>query len=517
VKQSFEQRAKRLGLITTAAGPAVIESEREREYSKLFAGKPFWIWDSKAHAREWDRSEGQCCYNHLIKLPKKNDEPRALYAAQKRVIDSLEANRLLAVVKPRSSGITELMIRYMGYLCLRDNKLRGSNMVVISAPAEQLSISFIRRLKAHHEPYLQFDTKQQVCILNGVRIEAFPSHNLRRLRGITDVTFILAEESDFWNVSEESELLDTILPIVQKSTPYMALISTPGRLGGLMHRIHMAPDRSIGGFKKVYIKWQEVDLFSKQDVAHFKTQPDWAREFDLQWGFGMGNVFNAADIQKAVDLGKAYADSRFNPDSVKRPYPSTIYPDADTVIGVDPGAAGSLFAIVGMQIWGQHAHVFYASQFSRPDEDEMVDIIMRLWHGTHREANIFVDAANQAFIRKLKSRLKPYNENVDLEWQLEYLRKHGWAGKDDENLSQHMIVVPVSFGKQGPLLLQKAATAIQRNWVAIHPKFTELIEQLQSARTKENAMSDWTLDKSGGSLTYDLLDAYRLCHAKIIV
>jgi hypothetical protein len=507
VKQSFEQRLKRLGL----SNP--IDNQVTKEYASQFAGKPFWVWDKKAHEQEWNRTYGHCCYNHIISLPKKNGEPKGLFDYQYKVISELERSNLICVFKARSTGITELMLRYMGWLCLKDDQLKGSNMIIISAPSEELSISFIRRLKAHHEPYLQFDTKERLAILNGVRLETMPSHNLRRLRGITNVSFLLAEESDYWNPSEESELLPTILPLTQKNNQIkIALVSTPGRLGGLMHQLHMSPQSTIR-FKKIYIPYTDAvgKIFTEEEIQLAKKQPNFEREFNLKWGVGMGNVFAAADIQKAIDLGLSYANPTYNPDCTKREYPYSIYSEGDSVLGVDPGAAGSAFAICGLQIWNGHVHVFAAEQYHRPDEDEMVERILQLWHGTGRSANIFVDAANQAFIKKMKSALKPWGEQVDIDWHLQYLRRHDLAGKNDINIPSHMICCPVAFNAHGARLLQTAATYMQRHWVAIHPDFAELIESLQAARTKENATNDWTLDKTG-SHSMDLLDAYRLGH-----
>ncbi len=439
-----------------------------------------------------------------------------MYDYQKRVIDALEQHRLIAVFKARAAGITELMLRWMGWLCLKDDRLQGTNMIVISAPAEDLSISFVRRLKAHHEPYLEFDTKEKVAELNGVRVEAFPSHNRRRLRGLTDVSFVLAEESDFWNRSEEDELLPTIMPLTQKSNPYIALVSTPGRLGGLMHRLSQANENQ-SRFKKVYIPYSDVigKLFTEEEIAKAKLQPNFEREFNLKWGIGLGNVFNPADLQKVIELGKSYADPSVNPDCKTRPYPFSLYPEADSIIGVDPGAADSEFAICLLQLWDSKVHVTAAEKYHRPNEDQMVDRILQLLEGTLYQANIYVDAANQSFIRKLKSRLVRRCEQIDIESQLEFLRKKNLAGKDDIDLPRYMTVVPVSFGKHGPRLLQTAATYIQRNWVAIHPVFSDLIEAMQAAHSKENGANDWTLDKSSHSL--DLLDAYRLCHYNLLV
>jgi hypothetical protein len=503
VKQSFEHRLKRQGI---EAGSALKTRE---EYFKRFRNCEFWIWDKEAHEAEYKRTTGKCCYRHLIGLPVKNGQTHPLYPYQKPVIDALERHRLIAVFKPRSAGITELILTYMEWLCLKDNKLAGSQMIIISAPAEDLSISFIRRMKAHLEPILgPFDSKESLIEINEVRVQAFPSHNLRRLRGLSDVSFVLCEESDFWNKSEEDELLPIIMPLTQKSNPYIALVSTPGRLGGLMHRLSQADERK-SRFKKIFIDYRNVDLFTGEEIRLAKLQPNFAREFGLQWGIGMGNVFNPADLKKAIDLGKQYADPGFNEDCIRRPYPYTIYSEGQAVIGVDPAGGSSLFAICGLQIWDGKVHCFYAKQFERPYYSEMVSLILKLWHGTHNTANIFVDAANPTFIKQLKSEIK-HGEQVDVGWQLDYLRKHNWIGKHDEGIGKHMIVCPVNFAGHGARLLQTAATYIQRNWVAIHPSFVELIEAMQAARTKENGPHDWSLNKESHSL--DLLDAYRLCH-----
>lgn len=45
---------------------------------------------------------------------------------------------------------------------------------------------------------LAFDTKEIVFELNGVKIEAFPSHHLDAMRGLPNVSFILLDEDDFF-------------------------------------------------------------------------------------------------------------------------------------------------------------------------------------------------------------------------------------------------------------------------------------------------------------------------------
>jgi hypothetical protein len=114
-------------------------------------------------------------------------------------------------------------------------------------------------------------------------------------------------------------------------------------------------------------------------------------------------------------------------------------------------------------------HIHTAEQYERPHEDDMIDRILELLEGAEYKANVFVDAINISFIRKLKSKVKKHGKQTDIDWHLDYLRRNNLAGKNDSELPRYMIVVPVSFAKHGPRLLQIASIYIQRRWPAIHP------------------------------------------------
>jgi hypothetical protein len=396
----------------------------------------------------------------------------------------------------------------MEWLALRNSKLTSSQFIIVSAPAEELSISFIRRIRQHLEPIFgTFESREKTLMLNGVRFETMPSHNLLRLRGITNVSFLALEESSFWHKSEEEEILPIILPLRQKNKDIqISLISTPGRLGSLMHQIHLAPE-SQTPFKKVYIDWKQVvgKLFTHQEIDEARrTNVAFEREMNLAFGFGMSNVFNPADLQYCVELGKRYARQY-------QYYPHTIHPESDTMIGVDFGAGGSSqFALVGLQIWNQHLHCFAAESYTRPGMDKMIDRIINLWKdGTNCRGHIYVDASAPLFIRSLKQSMSTYDsqEQVDYEEQIDRLRARGLAGDDDLNIGSYMHAIPVNFRTHGPRLLQILSLYVQRRILSIHPDFTNLITSLQSVNTKEHSSSDWSLDKS--SYSHDLTDAMR--------
>jgi hypothetical protein len=51
--------------------------------------KPFWIWNIVEHKQEDIKTNGDCCFNHIIGLPKKDGVDKPLYDYEKIIFDSL--------------------------------------------------------------------------------------------------------------------------------------------------------------------------------------------------------------------------------------------------------------------------------------------------------------------------------------------------------------------------------------------------------------------------------------------
>ncbi|MFL6362475.1 MAG: hypothetical protein ACJ709_03405 [Nitrososphaeraceae archaeon] len=47
------------------------ENTRKELFQKL-QNKPFWIWNIEAHKQEDIKTNGDCCFNHIIGLPQRN-------------------------------------------------------------------------------------------------------------------------------------------------------------------------------------------------------------------------------------------------------------------------------------------------------------------------------------------------------------------------------------------------------------------------------------------------------------
>jgi hypothetical protein len=121
----------------------------------------------------------------------KDSVDKPVYDYEKIIFDSLVtevgntiSSKHLWIKKATGLGISEFMLRFMAWLCLRDNALSGSQMCIVTGPRIDLAIALIDRMKklfvadgSSSKAPTVLDTKETVIELNNVKIEAFPSHH----------------------------------------------------------------------------------------------------------------------------------------------------------------------------------------------------------------------------------------------------------------------------------------------------------------------------------------------------
>lgn len=52
----------------------LVQSQQNPKHLELFEklrNKPSWIWDIEQHKEEDVRNKGDCCFNHIIGLPRR--------------------------------------------------------------------------------------------------------------------------------------------------------------------------------------------------------------------------------------------------------------------------------------------------------------------------------------------------------------------------------------------------------------------------------------------------------------
>ena len=209
--------------------------------------------------------------------------------------------------------------------------------------------------------------------------------------------------------------------------------------------------------------------------------PSFEREYNLQYGYGIGNVVTPFELEHALSLGK----------SMEHLLTDNIH--TTKTLGIDAGYGSSKFAFVVSEYIDGKARVIYSKEFEHAHHEAMVDIAYNLIVGPYYIDKVYVDAANVSFIKSLKLRFR--DEIVDYE-------------RDPFLYSSSRRIVPVSFGSgHGTKMISHLKFLFGNGLIAIHPmKHQQLITQIRVARTLENG----GLDKSKGNLTYDIFDAFRL-------
>lgn len=183
---TFKDLRKRISLET---------STQELRLFERLQNKPFWIWNVKEHKQQDIQTNGDCCSNHIIGLPEKNGIAKPMFDYQKLLYDTLLItnfqnslnqlfkNKHLWIKKSMGLGVTEIFLRLMAWLCLKEDTYRNSQMCIVTCPNIDIAIKLVKRMKALFEPHnVTFRSKETVLELNGCTIEAYPSNHIDAYR-----------------------------------------------------------------------------------------------------------------------------------------------------------------------------------------------------------------------------------------------------------------------------------------------------------------------------------------------
>jgi hypothetical protein len=314
-------------------------AQQLRLFEKL-PNKPFWIWNIEEHKQEDIRTNGYCCFNHIVGLPQKDGNDKPLYDYEEIIFDALVTHdgnkKHLWIKKATGLGISEFMLRFMAWLCLKDDKLSGSQMCVVTGPRIDLAIALIDRIKklfAGKIDLVSFDTKEAVIELNNVKIEAFPSHHLDAMRGLPNVSFILLDEADFFPPGQQQDARDVSERYIAKSNPYIVMVSTPNAPDGLFERIEKEAEETCI-YKRLFLDYTYGigKIYTAEEIQKAKASPSFEREYNLKYLGRIGNVFHTKDIEAAIEKGRKY-----NPDSIGPSYFTS------RSMGIDPAYVASIF------------------------------------------------------------------------------------------------------------------------------------------------------------------------------
>jgi hypothetical protein len=507
------------------------ESAAIQDLQRKLQGRPFYIWGKDKHKSASNPNndiQGRSCFNHIIGVPRKNGIPQPLWGYQDQIYRALmipnylnskptpeyplshnlserkakereKENQYLHgfklkhvwIKKATGLGITEFCLRFMAWLCLRNDDYKGSQMVIITGPNQELAIKCIKRLKGLFEPRgIYFDSKETVIELNGCSIEAYPSNHIDAFRSLTNPKFILCDEADFFRKSEQEEVRHIAERYIAKSDPFIVMVSTPNRPDGLFNKIEKESFESCI-YKKLFLDYTYGlgKIYTQEEIEKAKRSPSFEREYCLKYQGLIGNVFSSQSIENCQKI-------EYNPD--------LIIPECKVSIGIDAGFGSSNFGIVGTRWVNERIELIIAEDYNRPGFNDMINRVWEIKQKHKVDDNnltIYVDAANPEIWSSLKRMMlnEPHSEQYVFE-------KLAYYKKNNINPANYMKVIPIPFSTNGAKMLQHTKSLLEDkdNLVAIDKRFDKLLTALRTAVANE-----YKLDKEATNY-HDILDAFRL-------
>ena len=385
------------------------------------------------------------------------------YDYEKELTSILETNKKLWVKKATGLGITEWTIRWIAWNCLKDDLWKDTQVdvtaVIITGANQDLTNKVVGRIKSlfNHE----FKTKESVCILNGCRIEAFPTNHLSPARGLNP-KIVMLDECDFFPNRYQDEARTVAERYIPKTNPHIFMISTPNLPGGLFERME---DEEDNGYVMKHMDYTVgLDkVFKPEDIETAKKSPSFEREYNLKYGFGSGDIFEGIegvieeyDLQVIGGRGGCYGD---------------------------PAFGSSNFGVLGGEIRDDLLYVTEANEFPRPSPSAMLDVIEEMAH--RYNDNCKIDSAHPGFIRDLEERGIPA---LPINFGLQ-IRDHESANA--QSLRSKMTI--------------NASQMVKNGKVRIHPNHTKLLAQMRAAQFDGKG----GIDKS--ELNADVLDCFIMC------
>src|SRR5437867_8642591 len=181
----------------------------------IFIGKPFWIWDQDKHNEQFINTVGQCCFNHIIGKPVKNNKEYPIFDYQKLINDAVENYQDIWILKARGIGLTTFLIRYLAWKILSSSELDNKSIFIISGTREEHANYIKEKLQELFDkkfPLLKLESKYTELWLKNTWIKVFHTKNVKDIRGYFEASYIWVDESDYLEESIQDELLHAISP-----------------------------------------------------------------------------------------------------------------------------------------------------------------------------------------------------------------------------------------------------------------------------------------------------------------
>lgn len=397
---------------------------------------PFWCGD-------YQGSEF-CCYNHRIGLPKKDGTEHPIYAYEEELFEDIEQYNYLAIVKATGLGITEFFLRYAEWKALFHYK--NAHIVIFTGPNLNLAKMQIRRIQDHLRGKYNYSGTDYRLEINTNVIEAFPSMNIDAARSLPNPKFIMIDEAAFFKMVNDEEIRAIAERYELKSQSKVVIYSTPGLPSGMFYDlIKEEPTK----YAKRYLDYRRglqphkcnlgLTIYDPTKLDEAKKSPSFEREYNLQWGYGTGNIFPYQLLDKCVEEYDLAPQSD------------------DRVLFYDPAFGSSMFGILGMEKRSDGLlYILDAEEFERSSFPAMLERLKFLTESKYHR--VLGDNSRPEIVKELQ------DNGID--------------------------ATGVIFSKELTEMTITSSQKVKELQVRIHPIFKDLLLQLRSVEYNDKGHPD---------------------------
>src|SRR3990167_10195797 len=303
-------------------------------------------------------------FNEKIGMPlnTKTKKTTKIYQYEDDLIQDILKHKMVWVKKATGLGITELINRFIAWMCTKDDQFKDNqidvSVVIFTGTRTRLAVQIIERIKGLFKDYV-FEERETIGYINGAKIESFPSSSTETARGLSPF-IVFIDEGDFFEKNEQEEARTTAERYIIKTNPYIIFVSTPNLPGGLFERMEKEEPSQ---YYKVFLPYTiglRDGMYTYEEILEGKKSPSFEREYNLQYGVGIGDIFPSLLVDQIID-----------------DYDLTIN-GGSKLIAVDPAFGSSNFAILGFEQRDGIIYVIDEIERNRPSLSEMLEELLRL-------------------------------------------------------------------------------------------------------------------------------------------
>ena len=250
----------------------------------IFLDTPFWIWDSYLHRVQYEKTNGCCCFNHLLSLPSKDGIQYPLFDFQAIIFDTIERNQNVWIKKARGIGLTTFILRYLAWKILYSSELDYKSIYIVSGSSDKSNDIVDRMLKKLFEkrfPLLRLESKFTDLWLKKTCIKLLEPRDIMGFESY-DTAYLFIDEADFLERSEQNELDHAASSFAGRSNCRTIMASTPNQPGSLFEKIENDATSRYTKLQLDYVYGIDT-IYDSKFIERKKLDPEFEREYNIKY------------------------------------------------------------------------------------------------------------------------------------------------------------------------------------------------------------------------------------------